>query len=148
MQVIRTGNLTFRKFRKGEGLEFPFLDVGVSAGFPSPADDFMENRISLDELLVDDPDATFFVTAHGDSMIGAGISDGDLMLVDRSKTPKNGRIAICSIDGEFTVKRIQKDGNQITLLSGNPKYKPIVVEGESTLIIWGVVSKSIKDLLK
>ncbi|MEM8510370.1 MAG: translesion error-prone DNA polymerase V autoproteolytic subunit [Bacteroidota bacterium] len=148
MQVIRTDKFTFYKAKKGNGIAFPFFDVGVSAGFPSPADDFIENRISLEELLVEDAEATYFVRAHGESMVGAGIHDGDVMVVDRSITPKSGHIAICCIDNELTVKRIKKEKDKISLLPENPNFKPIVVDGEMTLMVWGVVTKGVKDFLK
>mgnify|MGYP002713172587 CR=1 FL=1 len=148
MHLIKSDKLTFYKPKIGQSVALPFFDVGVSAGFPSPADDFIENRISLDELLIEDADATFFVMAHGDSMIGAGIHDGDIMVVDRSITPEDGHIAICSIEGELTVKRIKKEKDRITLLPENPNFKPIIVEGEVTLLVWGVVTKSIKNHLR
>ena len=84
-------------------------EEGISAGFPSPADDFKEIRISLDKELVKNKDATFYARVDGDSMIGAGLEDGDLLVIDRSLNPENGKIAVCLIDGDFTVKRIKKE---------------------------------------
>ena len=86
------------------------VEEGISAGFPSPADDFKEIRISLDKELVKNKDATFYARVSGDSMIGAGLDDGDLLIIDRSLYAENGKIAVCLIDGEFTVKRIKKEG--------------------------------------
>ena len=83
-------------------------EEGISAGFPSPADDFKEIRISLDKELIKNSEATFYARVSGDSMIGAGLEDGDLLVIDRSVNPENGKIAVCLIDGEFTVKRIKK----------------------------------------
>ena len=84
-------------------------EEGISAGFPSPADDFKETRISLDRELVKNKEAPFYARVSGDSMVGAGLDDGDLLVIDRSKNPENGKIAICLVDGEFTVKRIKKE---------------------------------------
>ena len=87
-------------------------EEGISAGFPSPADDFKETRISLDRELVKNREATFYARVDGDSMIGAGLEDGDLLVIDRSLNPENGKIAVCLVDGEFTVKRIKKEKNK------------------------------------
>ena len=123
----------------------PYFDTGISAGFPSPADDFMENRLSLDVTLIDDTESTFFARVNGNSMIGAGLYDGDLLVIDRSVEPYDGCIAVCFVEGEFTVKRIKKEKNRVTLMPENPDYEPIVIEGETILIIWGVVNYSIKS---
>ena len=121
-------------------------EEGISAGFPSPADDFKEIRISLDKELVKNKDATFYARVDGYSMIGAGLEDGDLLVIDRSKNPENGKIAICLIDGEFTVKRIKKEKNKLYLIPENKKYKPIELKEENELIIWGVVEYVIKKV--
>ena len=94
---------------------------GISAGFPSPADDFKETRISLDRELVKNKEATFYARVSGDSMIGAGLEDGDLLVIDRSLNPENGKIAICLIDGDFTVKRIKKEKEKLYLVPENKK---------------------------
>jgi len=119
---------------------------GISAGFPSPADDFKETRISLDRELVKNKEATFYARVDGDSMIGAGLEDGDLLVIDRSLDPENGKIAICLVDGEFTVKRIKKEKNKLYLMPENKKYKPIELKEENELIIWGVVEYVIKKV--
>ena len=119
---------------------------GISAGFPSPADDFKETRISLDRELVKNKEATFYARVSGDSMVGAGLEDGDLLVIDRSKNPENGKIAICLVDGEFTVKRIKKENNKIYLMPENKKYKPIELKDENELIIWGIVEYVIKKV--
>ena len=121
-------------------------EEGISAGFPSPADDFKEIRISLDKELVKNKEATFYARVSGDSMIGAGLEDGDLLVIDRSKNPENGKIAICLVDGEFTVKRIKKEKNKLYLIPENKKYKPIELKEENELIIWGVVEYVIKKV--
>ena len=121
-------------------------EEGISAGFPSPADDFKEIRISLDKELVKNKEATFYARVSGDSMIGAGLEDGDLLVIDRSLNPENGKIAICLVDGEFTVKRIKKEKNKLYLMPENKKYEPIELKEENELIIWGVVEYVIKKV--
>ena len=106
-------------------------EEGISAGFPSPADDFKEIRISLDRELVKNREATFYARVDGDSMIGAGLEDGDLLVIDRSLNPENGKIAICLVDGDFTVKRIKKEKNKLYLMPENKKYKPIELKEEN-----------------
>lgn len=123
----------------------PYFDTGISAGFPSPADDFMENRLSLDTALIDDTESTFFARVNGNSMTGAGLYDGDLLVIDKSVEPYDGCIAVCFVEGEFTVKRIKKEKDRVTLMPENPNYEPIVIEGETILVIWGVVNYSIKN---
>jgi DNA polymerase V len=121
-------------------------EEGISAGFPSPADDFKETRISLDRELVKNKEATFYARVDGDSMIGAGLEDGDLLVIDKSLDSENGRIAICLIDGDFTVKRIKKEKNKLYLMPENKKYKPIELKEESELVIWGIVEYVIKKV--
>jgi DNA polymerase V len=99
------------------------IEQGISAGFPSPADDFKELRISLDKELVKNTESTFYARVSGDSMEDAGLSDGDLIVIDRSLMPENNKIAVCFLDGEFTVKRIQKRNNKIYLKPENKNYK-------------------------
>ena len=121
-------------------------EEGVSAGFPSPADDFKETRISLDRELVKNKEATFYARVSGDSMVGAGLDDGDLLVIDRSKNPENGKIAICLVDGDFTVKRIKKEKNKLYLVPENKKYNSIEIKEENELIIWGIVEYVIKKV--
>ena len=118
----------------------------ISAGFPSPADDFKEVRISLDRELVKNKEATFYARVSGDSMIEAGLEDGDLLVIDRSLNPENGKIAVCLIDGDFTVKRIKKEKNKLLLVPENNKYRKIEIEEENELIIWGIVCYVIKHV--
>ena len=132
--------------KKEEGLGQWLAEEGISAGFPSPADDFKETRISLDRELVKNKEATFYARVSGDSMVGAGLDDGDLLVIDRSLSPENGKIAVCLIDGEFTVKRIKKEKNKLYLMPENNKYKPIELKEENELIIWGVVEYVIKKV--
>lgn len=125
-------------------LELPFFDVGISAGFPSPADDFIELSIDLNKELIKNKDTTFFAKVKGHSMKNVGIDDGDLLIIDRSLEPQNNKIAICQIDGEFTVKRIKIEENIIWLIAENEEYKPIKVTPENDFMIWGIVTSSIK----
>ena len=138
--------LNFFTPKKENGIGQWLAEEGVSAGFPSPAGDFKETRISLDRELVKNKEATFYARVSGDSMVGAGLDDGDLLVIDRSKNPENGKIAICLVDGEFTVKRIKKEKNKLSLIPENKKYKPIELKEESELIIWGVVEYVIKKV--
>jgi DNA polymerase V len=132
--------------KKENGLGQWLAEEGISAGFPSPADDFKETRISLDRELVKNKEATFYARVSGDSMIGAGLDDGDLLVIDRSLNPENGKIAVCLIDGEFTVKRIKKEKNKLYLTPENKEYRPIELKEENELIIWGVVEYVIKKV--
>ena len=138
--------LNFLTPKKENGIGQWLAEEGISAGFPSPADDFKETRISLDRELVKNKEATFYARVSGDSMIGAGLDDGDLLVIDRSKNPENGKIAICLVDGEFTVKRIKQEKNKLYLMPENKKYKPIELKEENELIIWGVVEYVIKKV--
>ena len=116
-----------------------FLD-SVSAGFPSPATDYMENKLDLNEYLVKHPAATFIVKANGPSMIEAGILSGDLLIVDRSLTPNNENIVIASVFGDLTVKKLRKKGSSLFLVSANNEYSSIEVKEEMECFIWGVVT--------
>ena len=118
----------------------------ISAGFPSPADDFKELRISIDQEVVRNEDATFYARVSGESMQGAGLDDGDLLVIDRSMEPKNGKIAVCCIDGEFTVKRLKVVEDGVFLIPENPKYQPIKVTEENELIVWGIVTYVVKKV--
>lgn len=125
-------------------MELPFISDGIKAGFPSPAADFDESKISLDNVLVKNREATFYAKASGTSMIGAGIDDGDILVIDRSLEPKNNKIAVCYIDGEFTIKRIVVAKDGVYLTPENPAFQPIKVTDENELIIWGMVTYVIK----
>lgn len=125
-------------------LEIPYVDAGISAGFPSPADDFIELSIDLNKELIKNRDTTFFAKVKGHSMKNAGINDGDLLVIDRSLEPQNNKIAVCQIDGEFTVKRILIEKEIIWLIAENEDYDPIKVTPENDFVIWGIVTNSIK----
>ncbi len=127
-------------------LELPFVESGISAGFPSPADDFLDISIDLNKALIRNPSATFYGRVKGDSMIGAGLNDGDLLIIDKSLEPADGKIAVCFIDGEFTVKRILIKSDVIWLIAENKKYTPIKVTPDNDFIIWGIVTTVIKSV--
>jgi len=122
----------------------PFVDTGIRAGFPSPADDFSYLSIDLNKELIKNKEATFFARVKGDSMRDAGLNDGDLLVIDRSLEPQDGKVAVCFIDGEFTVKRIKIDKDAVWLMPENENYAPIKVTADNELIIWGIVTAVIK----
>jgi len=118
----------------------PLASASVQAGFPSPAEDHMENSLDLNEHLVSNPAATFFVRVRGNSMRDAGIQGGDLLVVDRSITPGDRQIVIAMLDGEFTVKRLCKRGDRIFLEAENVDFEPLEISESQELTIWGVVT--------
>jgi DNA polymerase V len=118
----------------------------VNAGFPSPAADYIEEKLDLNAHLVKHPAATFFVRANGDSMTGAGIFNGDILIVDRSLNPKNQHVVIAVVNGEFTVKRLCVSDGSVSLLPENPRHKPIVIMDGTDFRIWGVVTHVIHVL--
>lgn len=131
-------------------LRLPLFLAGVQAGFPSPADDFIDKRLDLNEHLIQHPAATFFVRAVGESMLGAGIHDGDLLIVDRAVEAQSGKIVIASVNGELTVKRLERKGQRLLLVPANPDYPPLDVSdsldsGEG-FEVWGVVTCVIHKL--
>ena len=143
---MKKERLSFLKPKKSNQLGQWLIEQGISAGFPSPADDFKEIRISLDEELIKNSESTFYARVSGDSMIEAGLDDGDLLIIDRSLNPESGKIAVCLFDGEFTVKIIKKKRNKIYLIAGNKKYKPMEIKEDNELIIWGIVEYVIKKV--
>ncbi len=138
--------LSFFKPDMESDIRIPYISQGVSAGFPSPALDFMETAIDLNKELIENPLSTFYVMVDGNSMIDAGINDKDVLVVDRSKEPQNNKIAVCFIDGEFTVKRIKFEDGTLFLMPENKNYQPIKVTNDNQLIIWGIVTYVIKKL--
>lgn len=124
--------------------ELPFVDGGLRAGFPSPADDFLEVKIDFNTEYIKNKDATFYARVKGNSMKDAGIFDGDVLVIDRSLEPQNDKIAVCVIDGEFTVKRIRIEKDIVWLIPENDEFKPIKVIPENEFIVWGIVIASIK----
>jgi DNA polymerase V len=126
-------------------LSLPVADGGIRAGFPSPAQDFLDLSIDLNKELVQNPPATFFGRVRGESMRDAGISDGDLVIIDKSLSPRDGRIAVCYLDGEFTMKRIKTGKDCCWLLPANDEFKPIKVTSDNDFLIWGIVVHVIKS---
>ena len=143
---MKKEKLNFLIPKKENNLGQWLINQGISAGFPSPADDFKEIRISLDKELVKNEEATFYARVSGDSMQGAGLENGDLLIIDRSIEPSNNKIAVCFIDGEFTVKRIKIESKKVYLIPENKKYSPIEINEENELIVWGIVTYVIKKL--
>ncbi|MBR5398690.1 MAG: translesion error-prone DNA polymerase V autoproteolytic subunit [Bacteroidales bacterium] len=133
---------------KNISLVLPVADGGICAGFPSPAQDYVESGIDLNRELVKNPAATFFGRVKGDSMTGAGIEDGDIIVIDKSLEASEGDIAVCFLDGEFTLKRIHIEKDVLWLVPENPKYKKIKVTADQHFMVWGVVTYSIKDVRK
>jgi DNA polymerase V len=134
-----------------EELRLPLIGSRVEAGFPSPADDFIERSLDLNEELVANPIATFFLRASGHSMDGAGIHDGDLLVVDRAITPTSGNIVVAIVDGGLTVKRLTKHGTKALLMpdpsdADQGAYKPIEITIETDATVWGVVTWSLHRL--
>jgi DNA polymerase V len=119
--------------------EQPLFAEAVQAGFPSPAEDYQDRKLDLNELLIKRPAATYFVRVTGNSMTGAGIFDGDLLVVDRSLPASDNKIIIAIVNGEFTVKRIRKQGEKLFLLPENPAYKEMPITSDLDFKVWGVV---------
>lgn len=125
--------------------KIPFIKTSISAGFPSPAQDFMEDDINLQEMLVPKPLSTFLIRVKGDSMVNAFIPDGALLVVDRSLKAGHGKIIVAVLNGEFTVKRLVKTARSWVLHPENPSYKPIVLTEEMDFKVWGVVTRVLVD---
>ena len=123
-----------------------FYKEAVECGFPSPARDFTEGTIDLNEELIPRPNSTFIVRARGDSMTGSGIYPGDLLIVDRSLSPRNGSIIIAVLDGELSVKGLELNNDQVTLSSSNPNYSDVIVSEEMDFTIWGVCTNVVHNL--
>ncbi|HOK96529.1 MAG TPA: translesion error-prone DNA polymerase V autoproteolytic subunit [Anaerohalosphaeraceae bacterium] len=121
----------------------PYFEAKVPAGFPSPAADYEENQLDLNKHLIKNPAATFFVRVSGDSMTGAGIHDGDLLVVDRSLEPKDKNVVIAAVNGELTVKRIRIRKKKVFLEAANEKYAPRQISDQTDFQVWGVVTSVI-----
>lgn len=124
----------------------PLAMSSISAGFPSPADDYIEGHLDLNELLIRHPAATFYVRVTGDSMIGAGVHSGDLLVVDRSLKPVEGSVVIAVVDGDLTVKRVRRESGRVFLVADNSAYPPIAIHDETSFEVWGVVTYVIHSL--
>jgi DNA polymerase V len=136
---------TYRPVLKTK-IALPLFTCPVSAGFPSPAEDYVEGKLDLNQYLIKHPVATFFVRVTGDSMIGSGIHSGDLLIVDRSLEAKNNKVIIAVVDGELLVKRLRIQKKQIMLVADNPDYPSLVIQEEMNFEVWGVVTNVIHPL--
>ncbi|MDO5570717.1 MAG: translesion error-prone DNA polymerase V autoproteolytic subunit [Bacteroidales bacterium] len=142
--MLKEKELTLYTLEQKEVIKLDFIEGGVSAGFPSPCQDYMENSIDLNKELIDHPASTFCARVSGNSMIDEGIEDGDILVVDRSLTPRDGRIVVSFIDGEFTLKKLRLEGNEVWLQPANVNYPAIHITSENNFKIWGVVTYIIK----
>jgi len=136
----------YKPDQQAPSISIPLFSSKVSAGFPSPADDYIEKTLDLNDLLIQQPDATFFVRAEGESMLGAGIHPNDILVVDRSLKATVGRVVICALNGELTVKRLKSIGDEVILGAENPDYADIIVKEGTDMLIWGVVTNVIHSL--
>jgi DNA polymerase V len=128
-------------------MDWPLFLWRVAAGFPSPAEDWLEQRLDLNTFLIAHPAATFFVYVRGDSMRGAGIHQGDLLIVDRAVEARHNHVIVAVLDGEFTVKRLQIVRGKVILKAEHPDYSPLEVSASSDFQVWGVVTFVIHPLL-
>lgn len=134
--------LSFEPFRvrTTHKSSIPLFTSSVQAGFPSPAEEHIESSLDLNDFLIKRPASTFFIRVQGDSMQNAGIFSNDILIVDRSLTPSNGAIIVAILEGEFTVKRLFIEKNQISLVAENPNYSTIKIKKDSSFQVWGVVT--------
>lgn len=142
------GRIDLKIYRADTSTPLPlaFADDGIRAGFPSPGQDYITETIDLNKDLIRHPASTFYGRVVGDSMCGEGITEGDILVIDRSVEPEEGDLAVCCLDGEFTLKRIHlmKDRKRLFLMPSNPQYKPIEVTEDNEFMVWGVVLYTIK----
>ncbi|NHB70265.1 LexA family protein [Perlabentimonas gracilis] len=126
-----------------EELKLPLVNAYINAGFPSPADDYLESKLDLNKLLIQHPSSTFFARVRGNSMIDVGIHDGDILIIDKSLETKHNSVLVCFIDGEFTVKKIRKLNGDFYLMPENKDFEPIKIQKDSDFRLWGVVTHCI-----
>lgn len=127
-------------------IEIPLSDERVAAGFPSPADDYASLKLDLNRELIKNPASTFYARVSGLSMVDEGINEGDLLVIDKSLEPRDGSLAVCYIDGEFTLKRFERHCEYGLLIPANKEFRPIKVTAENDFIIWGIVTYIIKKV--
>jgi DNA polymerase V len=145
LNLHRTNTLDIYSASTETAVSLPYVDQGISAGFPSPAEDFLDLKIDLNKELIKNPSATFYGRVKGNSMMDVGIEDGDLLVIDKSLEPRDGKIAVCFIDGEFTIKRIRMDRDCCWLVPANESYEPIRVDADNDFVIWGIIIHVIKS---
>ena len=121
-------------------LELPLAGTAIAAGFPSPAEEYVEIALDLNKELIKHPASTFYARVKGDSMVDAGIQDGDLLVIDKALEPKEGTVAVCYLDGEFTVKRLSVQEEGVYLMPANAEFKPIRITEENNFLVWGLVA--------
>lgn len=135
-----TQAITIHPVDAEESMTLPLASSDVAAGFPSPADDYLDLAIDLNKELVTNPMATFYARVRGESMKDADIKDGDILVIDRSKKPTHDCVALCILDDEFTVKRLHIQGQQISLVPANSAYSTIHIKEGNNFSVWGVVT--------
>ena len=146
LKLHQTTTLEIYTADTSTSVSLPLVDSGISAGFPSPADDFLDAAIDLNTAFIKNPSTTFYGRVKGVSMINAGLNTGDLLIIDKSLEPVDNKIAVCFIDGEFTVKRIKIEKEIVWLVAENEKYQPIKVTADNDFLIWGIVTTVIKNV--
>lgn len=140
--------LTLVRARTDTRAPLPLASSGIHAGFPSPAENFIEESIDLNKRLIKDPEATFYAWVEGDSMKGDGINDGDLLVIHKTPNPADGDICVCFVNGEFTLKRIEHKDGKVFLMPSNQRYEPIELLPGDELTVWGKVLASINLFVK
>jgi DNA polymerase V len=144
-KIASSSTIDFYTANTSSEMSLPLIDGGIAAGFPSPAQDYIDLKIDLNKELISNPSSTFYGRVKGSSMQDAGISDGDILVIDKSLEPQDGDTAVCFIDGEFTIKYIKIEPDAVYLIPANSNFKPIKVTEENNFCIWGVVTYSIKS---
>ena len=146
LQLHSTSQLDIYSACSASQLEIPVVTAGIAAGFPSPAMDFIDLTIDMNRHLVKHPSATFYGRVKGHSMKDVGIFDGDLLVIDKSLEPKNDKIAVCYLDGEFTIKRIVIEKGACWLVPANKDYQALEVQEHNDFLVWGIVTYVIKSM--
>jgi len=144
-KIASSSTIDFFSANTSSELSLPMMEGGISAGFPSPAQDYIDLKIDLNKELITNPSSTFYGRVKGSSMKDAGIVDGDILVIDKSLEPQDGDTAVCFIDGEFTLKYIKIEADAVYLVPANSKFQPLKVTEENNFCIWGVVTYSIKN---
>ena len=145
-KIKTTPRIDFYTADAASHLPLPFVDSGISAGFPSPAEDYIDLALDLNDELIDNPSSTFYGRVKGHSMKDADIDDGDVLVIDKSQAMANGKTAVCFIDGEFTLKKIKLIDSRLFLMPANDAYQPIEVTEENDFLVWGIVTYVIKKM--
>jgi DNA polymerase V len=138
-------NIHVYRFKKSE-IELPLFLSQIRAGFPSPADDYLEDVICLDDVCMVNPASTFLGRVKGNSLTNICIYEGDIIIIDKSLTPENNDLVVCAIDGEFNAKILKKDKRSIQLVSANPDFKPIIIQPLTDFRVWGVITFVIQNV--